>query len=87
MAQSRRKKAAAKRADAKAVRQSGGIMPAKIARIAYHSASKDEVTVRLIEFVELATNKRGEQYIRAVDVAKGERRSFTIARIGWAVAA
>lgn len=87
MARSRRNAAAAKRTDAKAVRQSNGIMPAKIARIAYHSKSKDEITVRVIEFVELKTNKRGEQYIAAIDVEKGERRSFTIARIGWAVAA
>lgn len=87
MARTRRNKAAAKRSDAKAVRDSAGIMPAKVARIAYHSASKDEITVRTIEFRELKTNKRGEQYISAIDIDKGERRSFTVARIGWAVAA
>lgn len=87
MARTRRIKAQAKRADAKAVRESAGLVTGKVVRIAYHSASKNEITERVIEFIAVRVNKKGERYIHALDIAKGSTRNFTPARIGWMVAA
>ncbi|TSB32382.1 hypothetical protein [Streptomyces benahoarensis] len=61
----------------------------KTARFSYLSASKEEVTVREITLrsAELRTSKKGNPYIRAFDLLRGERRSFSPSRIGWTAAA
>jgi predicted DNA-binding transcriptional regulator YafY len=61
----------------------------RVARFAYHSAGKDEITVRevKVDTAELRISKKGAPYIRAFDFLRGEYRTFTTSRIGWAVAA
>lgn len=61
----------------------------KTARFAYHSAGKDEITVREVKVMtaELRISKKGAAYIRAFDMLRDDWRTFSPARIGWAVAA
>ncbi|MFE7105610.1 hypothetical protein ACFU98_10705 [Streptomyces sp. NPDC057575] len=60
-----------------------------IAKIAYHSAGKDEITVREIKIASavLRVSKKGSPYIRAYDYLRGEPRTFTVSRMGWVTAA
>jgi predicted DNA-binding transcriptional regulator YafY len=91
MARTRRNKAAAKRSALKAARTEFANLgvKGKTARFSYHSAGKDEITVRVVDVMtaELRISKKGATYIRAYDRMRGDWRSFTPARIGWAVAA
>lgn len=83
MARTRRTNAANKRKDAKEARQ---ILPGKRTRLAYHSKSKNEVTVRTVELIEAKRNKRGGLYLVVMDLGKNARRNLTPDNIGWAYA-
>lgn len=91
MARTRRDKAAAKRAGQKAARKHFAELGVKgnVARFSYHSAGKDEITVRMVEVktAELRISKKGAPFIRAFDLLRNDWRTFTPTRIGWAVAA
>lgn len=91
MARTRRTKAAENRAARKEARQyfADQGVKGKSVRFAYHSAKKNEITVRNIDVMSalLRTSKAGSRYIRAMDKLRNDWRTFTIDRIGWVRAA
>lgn len=91
MARTRRNKAAEKRSVRKAAAKCFADLgvKGKLARFSYHSAGKNEITVRTVELktAELRISKKGAPYIRAFDLLRGDWRTFTPANIGWAVSA
>lgn len=86
----RHRKEALRRAKASARRHFASLgVKGKVVRFAYHSAGKDEITLREIKVMtaEMHVSKKGSPYIRAFDLLRGEYRTFTTTRIGWAEAA